>query len=93
MEKTNVRIGIVVKCLLFALFYFAGVVNSTLWAQQTNTFQGTVKDDTGETVIGASVILKGTSTGTVTDIDGKFHIGAANERETLVISYLGYESQ
>ncbi len=42
-------------------------------AQQVNV-NGIVKDATGETVIGASVMVKGTKTGTVTDFDGKFHV-------------------
>ena len=42
-------------------------------AQQVNV-SGVIKDATGETVIGASVMVKGTKTGTVTDFDGRFHV-------------------
>ena len=45
-------------------------------AQQVNV-NGIVKDATGETVIGASVMVKGTKTGTVTDFDGNFHVECA----------------
>ena len=61
------------------------------YAQQVNV-NGIVKDATGETVIGASVMVKGTKTGTVTDFDGKFHV-ECTPGATLVISYIGYQTQ
>lgn len=60
-------------------------------AQQVNV-SGVIKDATGETVIGASVMVKGTKTGTVTDLDGKFHV-ECTPGATLVISYIGYQTQ
>lgn len=60
-------------------------------AQQVNV-SGVIKDATGETVIGASVMVKGTKTGTVTDFDGKFHV-ECTPGSTLVISYIGYQTQ
>ena len=61
-------------------------------AQQVNV-SGVVTDPiTGETIIGASVMVKGSKTGTVTDFDGKFHV-ECTPGETLVISYVGYETQ
>ncbi|MBL4752181.1 MAG: carboxypeptidase-like regulatory domain-containing protein [Flavobacteriales bacterium] len=59
------------------------------------TVKGVIKDDnTGETMIGAAVIIKGTSIGTVTDIDGKFEFIAPDSPPfTLVISFLGYTNQ
>ena len=60
-------------------------------AQQVNV-SGGIKDATGETVIGASVMVKGTKTGTVTDFDGKFHV-ECTPGATLVISYIGYQTQ
>ena len=60
-------------------------------AQQVNV-SGVIKDATGETVIGASVMVKGTKTGTVTDFDGKFHV-ECTPGATLVISYIGYQTQ
>ena len=60
-------------------------------AQQVNV-NGIVKDATGETVIGASVMVKGTKTGTVTDFDGRFHV-ECTPGATLVISYIGYQTQ
>lgn len=60
-------------------------------AQLVNV-SGVIKDATGETVIGASVMVKGTKTGTVTDFDGRFHV-ECTPGATLVISYIGYQTQ
>ena len=61
-------------------------------AQTTNILQGTVKDTKGEPVIGASVGVKGTSLGTVTDADGKFSIAASANAKFLVIKYIGLKN-
>lgn len=69
-----------------------------LWAvctmanAQNTKVNGIVTDPTGETVIGASVIVKGTKTGTVTDFDGKFHLDCA-PGATLIVSYIGFENK
>ena len=57
--------------------------------------KGTIKDDrSGETIIGATVILKGTTTGGVTDIDGKFEFTVPDSPPfVLVVSYLGFQTQ
>ena len=60
--------------------------------QQKKTIQGQVLDQTGTPIIGASVLVKGTTVGTITDIDGKFSLEAASN-ETLTISYIGYVSK
>lgn len=67
-------------------------ISTTALAQQDITVSGTVTDNTGEPVIGASVIQKGTSNGTVTDLDGKFTF-KAQTGAPLVISYIGYTNQ
>lgn len=54
---------------------------------------GIVKDKTGEPIVGASILIKGTSTGTVTDINGNFTIQKANPSDVLVISSIGYANQ
>ena len=56
-----------------------------MFAQQI-TVQGVVKDQTGETVIGASVMEKGTTNGTVTDLDGNFSIIVSNKNAILQFS-------
>jgi len=54
---------------------------------------GVVVDATGEPIIGASVVVKGTTTGTVTDLDGNFAIPGVSKNATLVFSYVGYRTQ
>lgn len=61
-------------------------------SQKKNTVTGKVTDATGEPVIGASVMEKGTSNGTVTDLDGNFSL-SVTDGKTLVISYIGMQSQ
>ena len=61
------------------------------FAQQI-TVKGLVKDNTGEPVIGANVVVKGTTNGTITDFDGNFEF-TANQGEIIVISFIGYKSQ
>jgi TonB-linked SusC/RagA family outer membrane protein len=59
-------------------------------AQQVVT--GVVKDDTGSAVPGASVLVKGTTTGTTTDVNGSFKLQASGN-DVIVISFIGYKSQ
>ena len=77
------------KRYLFLLLAF--LLSVTTFAQKQN-FSGTVFDATGEPVIGASVVQKGTSNGAITDIDGRFNI-SVEPGSTLVVSYVGYVSQ
>ena len=66
------------------------MVSLTSWAQGIS---GTVVDDQGEAVIGASVVEKGNpQNGTITDFDGKFNI-KVNQGATIVVSYIGYVTQ
>lgn len=62
-----------------------------MFAQQI-TVQGVVKDQTGETVIGASVMEKGTTNGTITGIDGDFSLNMS-PNGTLIVSFVGYKTQ
>ena len=66
------------------------VVSSSLFAQ--NIVTGSVKDDTGQTLPGVSVVVKGTTTGTVTDIDGKFSLSAP-ANATLSFSFVGMQTK
>ena len=66
------------------------ILTSTLAYAQTE-ISGTVIDPTGETVIGATVMEKGTSNGTITDFDGNFKL-KVEAGKTLVISYIGYNT-
>lgn len=62
-----------------------------VFAQQV-LVSGNIVDDTGVSVIGASVLEKGTTNGTISDIDGKFSISVSKE-STLVVSFVGYSTQ
>ena len=71
--------------VLFAVF--------AIGAFAQNKVTGTVVDVQGEPIIGASVVVKGTSNGTVTDFDGKFTVANAPAKGNLEISYIGYKTQ
>ena len=75
------------KFLMSVMLIFAGTI--CMYAQTEIT--GTVVDELGEGVIGATVKEKGTSNGTVTDLDGNFKLKVA-EGATLVVSYIGYDN-
>ena len=60
--------------------------------QQQKSVKGTVTDATGP-VIGASIIVKGTTNGTVTDFDGNFELPEVNKGDVIQISYIGYQTQ
>ena len=81
MKKAMKNVVILLATVLFALDVSA----------QT-TINGHVKDDTGEDIIGASVIVKGTQNGTVTDFDGNFQL-KCEPGVTLVISFIGFTPQ
>jgi len=76
------------KLMMFLTLFFVGIGIITAQTQ----VRGTVVDGAGEPVIGATIQIKGTSQGTVTDIDGNFTLSAPSNG-TLVISYVGYAAQ
>src|SRR4030043_605393 len=61
-------------------------------SDQASVIRGNVKDESGEILIGVSIILKGTTTGTITDIDGNYKIEVADLNDILIFSYVGYET-
>ena len=70
------------------LFCFAMCVSA-----QELTVKGTVTDAKGKAIIGASVLVQGTTNGTITDFDGIFNLSNVPSKSNLVISYIGYKSQ
>jgi len=72
---------------LIAVFSF-----STLSAQ-VKTVSGVVKDPTGETIIGASVVVKGTTSASITDLNGSYKLNVPENGKVLVISYIGMEKK
>ena len=77
------------KNLCYRLLMMLAVMFFALDVSAQATINGHVKDETGEDVIGASVIVKGTSDGTVTDFDGNFKL-QCKPGATLVITYIGF---
>ena len=71
---------------------FLSLLSVTLMHAQSGEISGTVVDATGESVIGATVMEKGTSNGTVTDFDGNFKI-KVEAGKTLVFTYIGFQTQ
>ena len=67
-------------------------VDATKSVQQTSTCTGIVKDATGETVIGASVVVKGTTNGTITGLDGDFSLSGVKKGDIIQISFVGYQT-
>jgi len=61
--------------------------------QSGSKISGIIKDSRGEPIIGANVIVKGTTNGTMTDIDGKFNLSDVKKGDLLEISYIGYVTQ
>lgn len=74
-----------------ALILFSVAAVTTVTAQNMNV-KGIVKDTSGEPVIGATVVQKGTSQGVITDFDGRFSLNAPSS-STLQISYIGFTTQ
>ncbi|MCB9320898.1 MAG: SusC/RagA family TonB-linked outer membrane protein [Lewinellaceae bacterium] len=77
------KLSLVLACSLFFLGY----------ALAQRTITGTVSDVGGEPLIGASVLVKGTTVGTVTEVDGSYTINVPSGNTTLVVSYTGFETQ
>jgi hypothetical protein len=75
------------KTLLLWLF---GLLLTTQIYAQNRTLSGTVKDEKGEALIGVNVTGKGTTIGTVTDIDGKYTLELPKDVSVLVFTYIGY---
>jgi len=65
-------------------------VNVNPVVQQSKNIKGIVKDANGEPIIGANVVEKGTTNGTVTDVEGSFSLQVASDDATLIVSYIGY---
>ena len=73
---------------------FLGLVTaSSMLAMAQGKVTGKVVDADGEPIIGASVVVKGTSNGSVTDMDGNFTVPSVPQGGTLVVSYVGYRTQ
>ena len=95
-RRASMILGLSLLCapLSFPAYAESGVSDTMVQAvTQTKTVRGTVLDDTGEPLIGVSIVVKGTSTGTITDFNGNFSINLPTGKNVLVISYIGYKEQ
>ena len=77
----------------FLFTVVAFVLSGVIAFAQTKTVTGTIVDEFGEPIIGANVLVKGTTNGAVTDIDGNYSITGVSDSDELVVSYIGYASQ
>ena len=88
--KSSLNRGwVMLQRLMFTVVFAA----FALGVSAQNKVTGTVVDASGEAIIGASVVVKGSSNGTVTDLDGNFAIANVPQNASLVISYVGYRTQ
>ena len=101
-KKKKLYVGLLFKAFLTIILMFpqhrmiAGNSLELLPKQpeQTKTIvKGIVKDDTDEPLIGATVMVKGTNEGTVTDVDGAFALTTDAMNPVIIVSYIGYETQ
>ena len=76
--------------ILFLLIL--AIATNMIYALNTDIISGRVSSSIGEPMIGASVMVKGTTNGTITDLDGNFKVEASSTA-TLIISYVGYVTQ
>ncbi|HQN94307.1 MAG TPA: carboxypeptidase-like regulatory domain-containing protein, partial [Prolixibacteraceae bacterium] len=72
---------------------FVSLFTSLALYSQERTITGTVRDASGETLVGVNIVVKGTTQGTSTDIDGKFSLGGIKSDASLTANYIGYKSQ
>ena len=87
LRKTHLLWIPLVVCL-----FLVNSVNVMAAIEQGIHVKGQVVDSTGEPVIGANIVVKGTNTGVISDIDGNFAIDAP-KNSVLLISFIGYKSQ
>ncbi|HOO83760.1 MAG TPA: TonB-dependent receptor [Prolixibacteraceae bacterium] len=74
---------------IFIYLLFTLLLLPAAYAQK-RTISGTVKDATGETLVGVNIVIKGSSVGTATDIDGNYTLEVSNNNDVLVANYIGY---
>jgi TonB-linked SusC/RagA family outer membrane protein len=80
-------------CLMCQTASAADDVKELQVVTQTRTIKGKVLDENGDPMIGVSVQVKGTSVGTITDMNGRFSINVPDGRKQLEVSYMGYTKQ
>ncbi len=99
-KRTPIIVGLSAAALCMpAMMYANGSATphadniSAVQQQQKRTITGTIIDETGTPMIGVSVLIKGTTEGTITDIDGKYSVELPAGKDLIEISYIGYKTQ
>lgn len=86
-QRIQSRMQILLVLLLCTIFAFQ------VKAQGTGTITGTVVDNTNTPIIGASILVQGTTNGTITDLDGIFTLSNVPSKGVLQVSFIGYKAQ
>lgn len=81
------------KKILSLFFVLCGIFSTVAYAQGGLSYSGTVIGEDGYELIGVTVAVKGTSTGVITDLDGKFRLTNVPPKSTVVFSFVGFESK
>ena len=87
LSDGNVTFEIKNKKIYFILKELVDVESAKSWK-----ITGVVKDVNGEPIIGANILVKGQTTGVISDVEGKFSITVSSPKDVLVISYIGYNT-
>lgn len=90
-EKRQGAVHLMRKLLKPSFVVLFLVIAEIVFAQ-SKSISGTIVDSAGESIIGANVMVKGTTNGTITDIDGNFTLSVPNTVKSLEISFIGYET-
>jgi len=86
LSLNNLKGRLLPRLLLFSTMIFLGAIIS---AQEIRTVNGQVVDSENEPIVGATIIIKGTLTGTITDANGNFSIDVPASAQTLIVSFVG----
>lgn len=97
LRRGKVVVATSLFCGLFSIgssYTYAGtsVHKAVEVLQQNVKVKGTVLDENGLPILGANILVKGTTVGTITDVDGNFSLGIPSSDATLVISFIGYKN-
>ena len=95
-RKFNIwlRYGSVITRLVLILGMFSmGSAYATDMPQQKKKITGTITEENGKPLPGATIMIQGTTTGTISDSNGGFVIESTSEDQMLVISFMGYKTQ
>ena len=93
LDKVSEQANIVYEMKARQIVLQEKIVSAQRVSQKKRLLQGLVKDEQGNPIIGASIQLKNTGTGVITDLDGLFQIQVTDKNSVIVISYIGYVTQ